>query len=77
VERVRALRAQTGDAPFELVLKLEAEPDRAGDLPAAVAAIAGLGFDETVVDLPWSEGVDRACETLGACRDAARPTEAR
>jgi probable F420-dependent oxidoreductase len=75
VERVRALRAQTDGAPFELVLKLEAEPPLAGDLPEAVAAVARVGFDETVVDLPWSDGVDRAREILEACRYAAQSTE--
>jgi probable F420-dependent oxidoreductase len=71
VERVSALRADNGKAPLELVLKLHAEPRSAFDLPAAVAAVAGLGFDEVIVDLPWVHGVDRAHEVLAACRDAA------
>jgi probable F420-dependent oxidoreductase len=71
VERVRELRAQNGDAPFELLLKLGTELDRGSDeLPGAVAAVRGLGFDETVIDVPWDHGVDRACEALAACRAA-------
>jgi probable F420-dependent oxidoreductase len=76
VEHVRALRAQMGNAPFELLLKLHAEPEAGSELPEAVAAVAALGFDETVVDVPWSHSVDRACGVLDACRDAARRDEA-
>ena len=73
VERVSALRADNGKAPLELVLKLHAESRSASDLPAAVAAVAGLGFDEVIVDLPWVHGVDRAHAVLAACRDATLP----
>jgi probable F420-dependent oxidoreductase len=74
IERVRALRAEHGDAPFELVLKLEAEPEWASELPGALAQAAALGFDEIVIDVPWSDGVDRAVETFEACRAAIRRT---
>jgi len=72
VDRVRALRAENGNAPFELVLKLEAESASAFDLPDAIAQLAPLGLDEIVIDVPWSDGVDRACDVFAACSDAAR-----
>jgi alkanesulfonate monooxygenase SsuD/methylene tetrahydromethanopterin reductase-like flavin-dependent oxidoreductase (luciferase family) len=75
VQRVRELRARTGNGPFEVVLKLHAQPESALELPEAVAAIAGLGVDETIVDAPWTCGVDRACEILAACRNAAGPQQ--
>jgi hypothetical protein len=75
VGRVRALRAQRGDAHFQLVLTLHADPRSAPQLPEAVAAVARLGFDETIVEVPWGQGVDRACEIFAACREAVRPVE--
>jgi probable F420-dependent oxidoreductase len=71
VAQVSALRTGHGKAPLELVLKLHAEPLSAAGLPAAVAAVAKLGFDEVVIDVPWVQGIDRACEVLAACRDRA------
>jgi hypothetical protein len=59
-----------------LVLKRHAEPESAHDLPEATSAVAGLGFDETVVGVPWAHGIDESCTILAACGDAARMSEA-
>src|SRR5439155_23825152 len=61
LESVRSLRAQAGIAPFELVLKIHGDPPEPDGMPEAVAAVAGLGFNEIVVDLPWEQGSDKAC----------------
>jgi probable F420-dependent oxidoreductase len=71
VEHVCALRADSGKPSLDLVLKLHADPRSAGELPEAVAAVAGLGFDEVVIDVPWVHGVKNACEVLASCRRAA------
>jgi hypothetical protein len=71
IDRITMLRADKGDSPFELVLKLEADGDLAAGLPQAVARAGEMGFDELVIDVPWEQGIDRAREVFRECRDAA------
>jgi probable F420-dependent oxidoreductase len=70
VSEVRSLRGERG-GEFELVLKLHAEPEAAESVPAAVALVSELGFDEVVVDVPWTYGIDAACDILASCTAAA------
>jgi probable F420-dependent oxidoreductase len=74
VDHVRTLRADSARPPLDLVLKLHGDPRSAGEMPAAVAAVSRLGFDEVVIDVPWQHGVENACEVLAACRKAVPAT---
>jgi probable F420-dependent oxidoreductase len=70
LDRLRALRAESGDAPLQTTLLLHAADDQADDVPAAIGELAGLGFDQLIVDPPWSAGLDAAAEFI---RSARRP----
>jgi probable F420-dependent oxidoreductase len=69
LDRLRTLRAEIGDgAPCRTTLLLHATDDQADDVPAAIDALAGLGFDELIVDPPWSAGVDAAAAFIRSAR---------
>jgi len=74
MDRLRSLRAEAGGGPFEMVMKLEAEVDPSlfHHLPETVAKLAELGFDETVIDVPWEQGIDEACAMIRTCSAATR-----
>ncbi len=71
LEDVRSRRRDVGaEGRFEAVLKLHsgfAELDR---LPELVAETRRIGFDEVIVDPPWTEGIDAAAEAIGRAREA-------
>lgn len=56
-EAARAGRLGSG----RRVLKLHCSPAAFERLPTRLAEAADLHFDEVIVDLPWSRGVDEAC----------------
>jgi probable F420-dependent oxidoreductase len=69
--KLSRMRAQSSDMPFQQVLKLEASGASATDLlPGAVQAVAKLGFDEVVIDVPWEDGIKRAAEVIQLCLNA-------
>jgi probable F420-dependent oxidoreductase len=68
LDRLRTLRAEGGGPPPQTTLLLHATDDQAGDVPAAIGAVAGLGFDELIVDPPWSAGIDAATAFIRSAR---------
>jgi hypothetical protein len=53
-----------------MIMKLHADDHHVDALPAAVQTMQELGFDETVIDVPWAAGLDIAAEVLTACLSA-------
>jgi alkanesulfonate monooxygenase SsuD/methylene tetrahydromethanopterin reductase-like flavin-dependent oxidoreductase (luciferase family) len=82
--RVHDLRAAAGGAQMRNTLLLHATDDQAAEVPAAIAAIAGLDFDRVIVDPPWSAGLEAAADFIRSarhmfwcvCRSAAPPSPA-
>jgi probable F420-dependent oxidoreductase len=70
LDTFRRLRADAGADPSQAVLKLHARPDDASAIPAAIAALEPLGFDELIVEPPWALGHDAAAQTIQAARSA-------
>jgi probable F420-dependent oxidoreductase len=68
LDRLSALRAQAGGAPLRNTLLLHAADDRAAAVPAAIDAVAGLGFEQVIVDPPWSAGIDAAAGFIRSVR---------
>ena len=66
--RVQALRADAGGAPLGNTLLLHAADDQAAAVPAAIASVAGLGFERVIVDPPWSAGIDAAAAFIRSAR---------
>ena len=59
-DRLRELRDEAGGAPLWSTLLLHSNEAEAAEVPAAVRELEALGFDEIIVDPPWSEGLDAA-----------------
>lgn len=71
VAELARMRAGAPERPFQHVLKLEtSRASAAGLLPEAVQAVAGLSFDEVVIDLPWDDRLERAEAVIRACMNA-------
>jgi hypothetical protein len=71
VAELARMRADAPERPFHHVLKLEtSRASAAALLPEAVQAVAGLSFDEVVIDLPWDDGLERAEAVIRACTNA-------
>jgi probable F420-dependent oxidoreductase len=68
VARLHELRAEAGGAPLRNTLLLHAADDQAAAVPDAVASVGGLGFDQVIVDPPWSAGVDAAAALIRSAR---------
>ncbi|GAA1620165.1 LLM class F420-dependent oxidoreductase [Kribbella sancticallisti] len=68
VESVAFFEAETAVAgrvrSARKVLKLHCSPAAFEQLPTRLAEAAELHFDEVIVELPWSRGVDEACGLL-------------
>jgi probable F420-dependent oxidoreductase len=67
------LREQAGASPARATLLLHSTDDRVGDVPLVIDAIAELGFDELIVDPPWSEGLSAAASFINTARAATPP----
>jgi probable F420-dependent oxidoreductase len=71
LENVCALRRDAGGGEqFNTVLKLHAKPAEMSQLAPIAREVKAMGFDEIMVELPWSEGLTPAAEVLSGVRDA-------
>jgi len=68
LDRLGVLRAEAGGAPLRNTLLLHAADDQAAAVPAAIEAVAGLGFEQVIVDPPWSAGIDAAAAFIRSAR---------
>lgn len=67
-KQLEAFAERKRERPFHTVMKLHAGGAEADRLPAAVADLAAVGFDEVMVEPPWEDGLEAAAATLTACR---------
>lgn len=58
------------EGSFETVLKLHSGPTDLDRLPGLVAETRQIGFDEVIVEPPWTDGIDAAATAIGRARDA-------
>jgi probable F420-dependent oxidoreductase len=70
LDQVRGLRDGRPGGEFQTLLKLHATPAEAGELPRLAREAASIGFDEIIVEAPWDDGLERACETIASARAA-------
>jgi probable F420-dependent oxidoreductase len=68
LDRLGVLRAEAGGARLRNTLLLHAADDQAAAVPAAIEAVAGLGFEQLIVDPPWSAGIDAAAAFIRSAR---------
>jgi probable F420-dependent oxidoreductase len=64
LETVRHRRSEQGLPPALATLKLHAAPEVAEEIPAVLASLQPLGFDEVIVEPPWAHGIDAAQATI-------------
>lgn len=65
-----ARRSSPDPRDFERILLLHAAPSEVDALPELAAECQRIGFSEVIVEVPWLEGIERACSVLAACRGA-------
>jgi probable F420-dependent oxidoreductase len=75
LEALKKIRDEAGrsDESFSAVLRLRGSPESGPSLPDIVQQTQELGFDETIVELPWDD-LARAQELLGAIKASVRDT---
>lgn len=66
LEALEKARDEAGrsDEPFRVVVRVRGSPETVASLPELARQTKGLGFDETIIDLPWND-LTRAEELIG------------
>lgn len=73
VARLRDLRADAAPRPFATVLKLHAAATDASEVPSLLPQVVEMGFDEVIVEPPWTLGVSAGAALVEECRSVAVP----
>ena len=65
---VRRRRAEQSDEPFRCVLKFHAAPEHVGRSLDLLGEVEQVGFDEAIIEPPWSEGMEAASDVIAQAR---------
>ena len=75
LEALEKTRDEAGrsDEPFRTVVRLRGSPETVSSLPELARQTQGLGFDETIIDLPWND-LAQAEELVGEVKARVQDT---